>query len=125
MMRDRFHSARLLSFVTGLVNQELNRILRAHLLPDSACPIRSDPPTFLRGGGEEPADVVGLPIRTFHAVYEWRVIWTERPSARQDVRKRYATLWELSSVAQRKRAQHAVYLLAMAGFMVGQALCIA
>jgi hypothetical protein len=41
-MRDRFPSARLLSFVTGLVNQELllrneylaaeNRILRAHLL---------------------------------------------------------------------------------------------
>ena len=41
MMRDRFHWARLLSFVTGLVNQELllrneyltaeNRILRAHL----------------------------------------------------------------------------------------------
>jgi hypothetical protein len=41
MMRDRFRSARLLSFVTGLVNQELllpneylaaeNRILRAHL----------------------------------------------------------------------------------------------
>jgi hypothetical protein len=41
MMRDRFHGARLLSFVTGLVNQELllrneyltaeNRILRAHL----------------------------------------------------------------------------------------------
>jgi putative transposase len=41
-MRDRFHWARLLSFVTGLVNQELllrneyltaeNRILRAHLL---------------------------------------------------------------------------------------------
>jgi hypothetical protein len=40
-MRDRFHWARLLSFVTGLVNQELllrneylaaeNRILRAHL----------------------------------------------------------------------------------------------
>ena len=41
MMRDRFHLARLLSYVTGLVNQELllrneylaaeNRILRAHL----------------------------------------------------------------------------------------------
>src|SRR5258705_5162130 len=41
-MRDRFHWARLLAFVTGLVNQELllrneylaaeNRILRAHLL---------------------------------------------------------------------------------------------
>ena len=41
MMRDRFHWARLLSIVTGLVNQELllrneypaaeNRILRAHL----------------------------------------------------------------------------------------------
>ena len=40
-MRDRFHGARLLAFVTGLVNQELllrneylaaeNRILRAHL----------------------------------------------------------------------------------------------
>ena len=40
-MRDRFHWARLLAFVTGLVNQELllrneylaagNRILRAHL----------------------------------------------------------------------------------------------
>src|SRR5262249_51984586 len=40
-MRDRFHRARLLAFVTGLVNQELllrneylvaeNRILRAHL----------------------------------------------------------------------------------------------
>ena len=40
-MRDHFHWARILSFVTGLVNQELllrneylvaeNRILRAHL----------------------------------------------------------------------------------------------
>ena len=40
-MRDRFHWARLLAFVTGLVNQELllrneylaaeNRILKAHL----------------------------------------------------------------------------------------------
>jgi hypothetical protein len=51
-MSDRFHWARLLAFVSGLVNQELlvrneylaaeNRILRAHLpsrlrLSDAAC----------------------------------------------------------------------------------------
>ena len=49
-MRDSIHCARLLAFVTGLVNQELllqneylaaeNRILRA-CRPDSGSPIRS------------------------------------------------------------------------------------
>jgi hypothetical protein len=52
MMRDRFHWARLLSFVTGLVNQELllrneylaaeNRTLERICPRDSGCPMRSD-----------------------------------------------------------------------------------
>src|SRR5215831_9951756 len=52
VMRDQFHWARLLAFVTGLVNQELllrneylaaeNRILRAHLPSRFGYRIRSD-----------------------------------------------------------------------------------
>jgi len=54
VMRDRFHWARLLAFVTGFVNQELllrneylaaeNRILRARPSLGSGCRMRSDPP---------------------------------------------------------------------------------
>jgi hypothetical protein len=60
-MRDRFHWARLLAFVTGLVNQELllrneyliaeNRILRSHLPIGCGCPIQNEPrwPRSLNG----------------------------------------------------------------------------
>jgi hypothetical protein len=53
-MSDRFHWARLLAFVMGLVNQELllhneypaaeNRILRATYRAASGCRMRSGPP---------------------------------------------------------------------------------
>ena len=53
-MHDRFHSARVLAFVTGLVNQELlllneyltaeSRILKATSRAGSGCRMWSDPP---------------------------------------------------------------------------------
>jgi hypothetical protein len=64
VMRDRFHWARLLAFVTGLVNQELllrneylaaeNRILRGHL-PSRLCLFATEPDFGLaKALGSEP-----------------------------------------------------------------------
>ena len=57
-MRDRFHGARLLAFVTGLVNQEL--LLRHEYLIAENCILRSHLPNRLRLSDPERATLAEI-----------------------------------------------------------------